>query len=76
MFYSTCRVELSHICDLGVTIGIRIDPRSYTGRVRASDAGIWRMARVDPCVVTRHGMCAGAVRMDDSAKREVPGRLL
>ena len=65
VFYSTCRVELSHIWDWGVTIGIRADPRGYTGRVRASDTGIWRMARVDPCVVTRHGICAGTRRVDD-----------
>ena len=33
--------------------------------MRASDAGIWRMARVDPCAVTRHGICVGTRRMDD-----------
>jgi hypothetical protein len=40
-------------------------PSRLHGRVRARDADIWRMARVDPCVVTRDGMCAGTRRMDD-----------
>ena len=29
------------------------------------DMDIWRMARVDTYVVTRHGICTGTTRMDD-----------
>ena len=67
------RVGLSHIWDWGVYNWYQRQPSWLHVRVRARDTDMWRMARVDPCVVARHGICASSRRR--VLRGKVPGRL-
>jgi hypothetical protein len=52
----------------GVTSGIKVDPRGFTGVCGLGGSGIWRMAHVGP--EWSNGMAYDDTRHTDVAKRE------